>query len=230
MITIAVLLCQRKLTDWKISLPAVFSQTYSDYTVYLNIQIDAGKENEWEELYDFLSKQTIKYHIDEWTLESTWNPIPTIQNEQDNRGRIFPICTARNMALMYAKYNYSSHILFVDADVTIPKNSIERLLGANKSIIGGIVYGRGKGTGQKYITGEHNYKQHNNPRGIKEVDYSTCGFLLIQREVFRKISFSFDPETCLVDDPLFAKQAREAGYPWYVDIYFSAQHHSNNQA
>lgn len=164
-----------------------------------------------------------------WSYESSWNKEATIQDEQDNSKRLVPICIARNMALQYAKSSFASHIFFVDADVAVPSNSISVLVNHNKPIIGGIVPSRGSNKNILYVFGANNYPQPLKSKNLYEVDHTTCGFILIKRDVFRKILFSYDMELGASEDPLFGMQAREQGFSWWVDKNLVASHHSNNQ-
>jgi len=229
MIVAATLLCQRKLTDWKIVLPSLFALTYEDLHIYINVQYRFGEADSWNEMREWLKLQSKRYVLDEWSYESSWNKEATIKDEQDNSKRLVPICIARNMAIQYAKSSMATHLFFVDADVKVPENSIQVLLKAHKPIIGGKVPSRFNNKNMFYVCEGQKYKQPLEKEGIYIVDHTTCGFLLIERQVFREVLFSYDMEKGMSEDPLYGLQARQKGFNWFYMPILVAEHQSNNQ-
>jgi len=115
------------------------------------------------------------------------------------------IHTNRNKMVEQAKREGCSHLLFIDTDVIFGPDGIMKLLMADKDIAGGR-YNKRSFPIEFIVPGEMTE--------LTSVPFIPTGFLLINMEVFDKISspwFGFDENTDS-DDHYFCKKAIAAGY------------------
>lgn len=89
------------------------------------------------------------YYLDLWNVRSEWITFP--KGDQD-QARLVPICLGRNMCRMFAASQGAEWLLFLDSDVVVPPDSIQKLLEIAYDpetgevihrIVGGVVPGRG---------------------------------------------------------------------------------------
>lgn len=206
MILVATLLCDRKAYSQLYAVPRLFELSYPDITIYINIQTVA-LERHFSDLLEFLSGVDRPYHLDIWGWRSTWWEGPRF--DQDQR-RLVPIVMARNMAIEAAMALGASHLFQVDADVIVPRDSIERLLELDRPIVGGLVPGRGCHSHVHYVSARHRYIAPN----LIEADHGTAGFMLIRRDVFERLRYRHGPSSVypgvyLSEDPAYTEDARE---------------------
>lgn len=122
--------------------------------------------------------------------------------ELDGTNRLFRICTGRNLVHEYAQRDRDiSHILFVDSDLIIPPDSVIKLLEVGRPICGGDV--------PSYCMNGPRVSGYDFP---VEKHWNTAGFLMIRREVFRRLRWRADIEAGSTDDPCFAMDAEAAGF------------------
>ncbi len=118
-----------------------------------------------------------------------------------------------------------THLLFLDADIVPPRETVGRLLRANKSIVSGLyrkrlppyepmAFLKGRGGALKPIS----------PKGprLRRVDFVGAGCLLITREVFETIkppwfTSEWTERGHLAEDFSFCEKARRTGFSIYVD-------------
>jgi hypothetical protein len=111
-----------------------------------------------------------------------------------------------------------THILHLDADMQIPDDTIPKLLEMNHPIVSGDVWETYRCTGPKVEHYEFPVEHHQN----------TAGFLMIGRELFRRIRWRVDfgqsmtaPDNPEITRPMGEEACMHAdalamGYPWYV--------------
>jgi hypothetical protein len=142
--------------------------------------------------------------------------------DQDQSSRLTKICVARNMVFDFFQQTDYDYLLFVDSDVIIPKNTIENLIFDNH-LRSGLVYGRGDHKGAKYLF----YPKETEGAWTK-VDYATCGFLLIPRDIVFKTRFRWglpqEGGAICSEDPLFGSDCRKLGVNWFVNTDLVAEH------
>lgn len=226
MILVATLLCDRKAYSQLYAIPRLFELTYPDIVVYINIQTDDLERN-FSGLLSFLESVSRPYHMDVWSWRSTWWDPPRF--DQDQR-RLTPIVMARNMAIEAAMALGASHLFQVDADVVVPRDSIERLLELNHAIVGGLVPGRGCHSHVYYLSSHQRCIRD----GILEVNHGTAGFMLIRRDVFQYLRYRHGPSSVypgvyLSEDPAYTEDARERWGmgPMWVLTDLVAEHWDN---
>lgn len=118
--------------------------------------------------------------------------------------RLTRICMGRNLVIEYALRVQASHILFLDSDLRVPGDSIEKLLELDAPIAGGDVPA---------------YCLHGPPALTRyafpvERHWNTAGFLLVRREVFACVRWrhEFFGGTGRTDDPCYAADAEALGF------------------
>lgn len=101
-----------------------------------------------------------------------------------------------------------THLLFVDPQVLVKAEALEKLLAANKDAVAA-------GTGKK--------------AGLNEVEFATTDFMLIKRGAIEQLSkslgnklpfsieYSVDLSKRLGEDEVFSKNLRQLGYKIYID-------------
>lgn len=132
----------------------------------------------------------------------------------------------RTLLVHAAVKSRATHILFVDSDMRLPKDALERLLAHKKDIIGSNARSRTEDVwvarkGEKSISSK-------GKKGIEEVDTLGFGVILIDMKVFtgklRKV-----PENCFAqplntfnglfvgEDIYFCTVAKDNGFKIWVD-------------
>jgi hypothetical protein len=209
-VLVASLLCDRKSYSQNVGIPPLYNLKYPNYSVYLNIE--SKDPSLWNDLDKLIEKnQHINTECDVWQItESTWWKKPGFDQDQ---ARLFPICIARNMAIDCAMLNDYDYIFFVDADVIVPRNSLELLMAEDRPIISGTVPGRGAHNHAAYIFHPRSYPKP----GVVSCAHSTCGFTLIKREVFQVLRFRQGPhpihtEVHLSEDPAYGADMEQLGF------------------
>ncbi len=145
--------------------------------------------------------------------------------------------TARNKAMQeFLKDPQATHLLFVDSDMVLPANALEKLLGDGKGIVSGIYFKkespyypiicRKVGNGYDPI---EDYTE-----GLIEVDGCGAGCLLISREAAEKIGTVLSEENGfpaffsfahgISEDFWFCEKAKEAGLRIFCDTTVKCGH------
>ena len=123
----------------------------------------------------------------------------------------------------YKKLPDFNYILFVDADMVFPPNTLETLLEYKKEIVGVLYTERIKGKAQnifKYNSSNDTYSRYNIvPTGeLHKTGAIGAGILLVERSVFDKIRnpwFFYDVDKS--EDVNFCHRARMCGFDIYCD-------------
>jgi hypothetical protein len=164
---------------------------------------------------------------DMWEVASTWQNAPAYDQDQ---ARLEPICIARNMARAYAIATGATHLLFVDADVVVHPDGLERLLALDVPLCGGYVPGRGAHNHTYYVFGERARIDN-----LIYCKHGTLGYCLIRRDLFEVLPFRHGPHPLpayrhvhLSEDPAFAADAEiYYGAEWVIDMNCTAEHIDN---
>lgn len=227
MILTVTLLCDRKAASQLTAVSRLLELDHDDYEIYLNIESENFEEN-FKPLIEAIKKSGKKVHMDIWQCRSTWAKKPEFDQDQ---ARLNPIMTARNMSIQAAQALGATHILQVDADVVIPKDSIQRLLAIGRPLVGGRVPGRGVHSTIWYGKNATSDLTPNLPDHLIEMEYCTCGFALIERELFDLLKYRSGPHNTvksamLSEDPAFGTDAHDVwGFDWWtVDKTLVAEH------
>ncbi len=245
----AILLCDRKAYSQMVALPAVtelegvdeiyitietfmsgmnFTKLYNDLILFVNQHKKDMQDKGYPPLPTF---------VDLWTWRAAgWKATPAFDQDQ---ARLYNIVTARNMCRTFALEREASHLLFVDADVVPPTDTIPKLLAMKKPLVGGIVPGRGAHSHVKYIFDKLAMKEEDIAHFGDKVEnviackHGTMGLCMIERRLLSAIGFRYgvsreDGTTFLSEDPAFAQDAWYAGFgPWYLNREVRAAHIDN---
>lgn len=222
-VLIAILHCDRKAHNQSVCLSSVYGQAYDNFDVYHNVETE--DKTKFAELIDY-NQNEIQTYYDFWNCESTWWKKPAFDQDQ---ARLVPICEGRNRAIECAIHTGAEYLLFVDADMIIPADTITRMMARDKDMVGGYVRGRNDHKTAEYIFGGIN--------GIKdlgdnliECDHGNIGFVLIKRKVFSVLRFRSGPHCVLghlqSDDPNYCFDWLDIwkGQRFYIDKNVEAQH------
>jgi glycosyltransferase involved in cell wall biosynthesis len=137
----------------------------------------------------------------------------------------------RNNMVESALEEGADYVLFIDADMRFPKDTLERLLKHNKGIIGVNATTRSvpvKATAKTLEIEEDgtcNWKQisSKNKTGIEKADGIGCGVMLISKHTLTTIPkpwffFELLPENKLLgEDIYFCIKAKDAGIETFID-------------
>ena len=141
----------------------------------------------------------------------------------DEVNRIRHIAMGRNVIQDYALSmdeagNDVTHILHIDADMRVPDDTIPKLLEMNHPIVSGDVWETYRLSGPRVEKYSFPVEQHQN----------TAGFVMIGRELFRRVRWRADfgrfvqafddPELQrpMTEEPCMYADTLELGFPWYV--------------
>jgi len=148
------------------------------------------------------------------------------------RSQSGPIHEMRNTIVMRALAMDCTHLLFLDADMIYPQDTITRLFLRKRNIVGALTFKRWPPFNPILYTGEP-YKMRlmeQIPKGITEVTATGTGCLMINCEVFDNIDypwFKFDKteeNNPVGEDIDFCYRARAAGYSIHVDCDIETEH------
>lgn len=146
----------------------------------------------------------------------------------------------RNEAVRLAKEHKSDYLMFIDNDMQFPASGIQRLLDADKEIIGVHYNARPKPGGQVVSTVK--LRDPNNDPQFGQVIASeipaqlfTCfavgtGFTLIKMGVFDKLQFPYfvsgqmENGEAFTEDVYFCSKAKEAGIEVWVNPTVKMSH------
>jgi hypothetical protein len=130
----------------------------------------------------------------------------------------------------------ADYILWVDADMRFPKNTIEHLISRDKDIVGANattrvppIHGTAKNAwiNKKEKTINWQKISSKDKKGLERVTAIGCGVMMVKREVFLKTPrpwFWFEQlpgEKLLGEDVYFCVRAHDAGFETWVDHDFS---------
>jgi hypothetical protein len=172
---------------------------------FLAVEIDARGLAPFARLLDRLAQLDGRY----WTYHLDQDPDGGDQFEVRSGERHIRVCMGRNLGIEYALRRGASHVLFLDVDISVPADTLPRLLALQHPIVGGHVPSYClSGPAAEGYPSAWDVQQH----------WNTAGFLLCEREVIRRVRWGHDPdEGGLSDDPTFARDvARMLGAPTLV--------------
>jgi len=141
--------------------------------------------------------------------------------------------TARNNIVEDALEQDCTHILFLDSDMTMDKDMINRLIEHDKDIVSSFHIRR---LPPHYPNVFYKFKEeyrhiHQDcAKGLIEVDSVGFGGILIKTEIFKKLKYPYfkflfkDNKKLFGEDLLFCKNAKEAGYKIFVDCDLECGH------
>lgn len=214
----ATLLCDRKARSQLVAIPHILKIVGLD-RLYINVESnyrDQAFEAAYQPLTNLLAAGVpLPVDVDVWSWHSSWRKRPAY--DQDQR-RLDGIVTARNMARAYMLRMDATHLLFIDADVIVYPDGLQKLLALDRAVCGGLVPGRGAHSHVYYVFGPHrSVPEHPD---VIECTHGTCGYMLVRRDVLSTLAFRFGasreiPGRALSEDPAFCSDAFLNGFGRY---------------
>jgi hypothetical protein len=143
-------------------------------------------------------------------------------------GKSSIVADARNLGLDYAQKFNADYILFIDSDMTFPRDALLRLLVRNVDIIGATYSRR---TAPHHFLGDILPEQPvDAPKGLLEMTRIPTGFLLVKSSVFERLKkpyfrFRVDEEAGvnIGEDYDFSDRVRSLGFRIWCDPYLSKE-------
>ena len=143
----------------------------------------------------------------------------------------------RNLQADWGKrYDY---LFCVDSDIVLPRDSLSKLLFAQKDIISGVYIQRLPGNKPEIYKQDHSRYQYEElmSSGDRLVEIGSCGFgcVLINSDVLRKMEYphfvyksALDHNFTLSEDVYFCMKAKEAGFSVWCDTSIKCDHIGQN--
>lgn len=179
------------------------------YCIYFAaLELDGRGESAYEQLFDWF--RDIR-ECDPWCSDPDYHGdfaawlywIDDETNIRTNVSRTFYISMGRNIIIEYALRVNATHILFVDSDVLIPSDAVEKLLELDVPIAAGNVLAYQREGSTEFV------------RGIecRRIVENAC-MLLVTREVFQNTRWGGDMHHGSVanDDMWYADLCERLGY------------------
>ncbi|MGU3667278.1 glycosyltransferase [Methylobacterium sp. A49B] len=143
-------------------------------------------------------------------------------------GKSSIVADARNLGLEFAQKQNADYILFIDSDMTFPRDALLKLLVRNVDIIGATYSRR---TAPFNFLGDILPEQPADaPKGLLEMARIPTGFLLVKSTVFERLKrpyfrFRVDEEAGvnIGEDYDFSDRVRSLGFRIWCDPYLSKE-------
>ena len=143
-----------------------------------------------------------------------------------------PIDQMRNLIVRKALEISCTHVLFLDADMTYPVDTIPRLLESGKEVVGALCFKRWPPFTPTLFCGEPEklWQLDEYPEGLVKVTATGTGCLLVDCKVFEEMEypwFAFDHTQDggpIGEDVNFCYKAGRLGYPVFVDTRIKTGH------
>ena len=175
---------------WLDTADAMVRQSHYPVDFFASLELDARGLS----VFDQVTKQLMSLSGQWWTFS-----IDNGAHQISSSDRLPRICAGRNLIIEYALRQPYSHILFLDSDLRVPDDSVDRLLDLDRPMVGGVVPAYCQSGPVVY------------PPNVQE-HWNTAGFLLVRRDVWRIARWGIDPDAGMTDDPHFARTAELLGF------------------
>jgi hypothetical protein len=128
------------------------------------------------------------------------------------------------LAAQALKHAATTHVLFIDTDMRFPPDALQRLLAADKDIIGGNYRHRSEDV-NSVARGLDDQKVLSAGKiGLEEVLHTGTGFMLVKRKVFEgmekpwfETTYRHTHDDWMGEDVYFCVMARQSGFKVFVD-------------
>lgn len=201
MILIASTIAPHKLSEgfalkWLEHYEAMSESVGGNLSVFLAAEIDGRGIGVYEDLYGRL--EDVQAVV--WTFSINKQPFIHQPCKITTPDRLIRICTGRNLAIEHAIQIGASHILYLDTDTEPTPDCLTKLLETGRELVFGHVptYNL-DGPVMPELPGD--CRQH----------WSSAGFCMVSREVFRRVRWGHDPDDDKTDDPCFARDVEAMG-------------------
>ena len=138
---------------------------------------------------------------------------------------------ARNKMVDRAVNSGSTHLLFVDSDMSFPADAVQKLIDQKKEVIGGMYNRREEGNMPTILMDDGKRLSIPDvvPKETFEVFATGTGFMLIDLESLKKVDypyfwFGFYRDRMLGEDAWFCMQAQKAGIKVWCDPTLGIKH------
>jgi len=189
------------------------------------------------------SYEAVKLHVSEGLANAALPDDLKISGVTVLKSTAFPIDVARNAVVRDFLDTRNEWLFFMDADMTFPEDVIPRLLSRRKSVISGRYHMRKEPyhavayVKHRVVDGPNTYAPIHYGRGVIEIERGGAGCLLIHRSVLEHIRtrigdnwfrYQRGPEAphdfTVSEDFWFYRQARESGFPCFLDWDCECEH------
>jgi GT2 family glycosyltransferase len=188
----------------------------------INGSIAIGLPISWPHVHtDFFDSFTLLEKYMSHIIRASSGPIQEMRN------------TLVERALEMSMTDGVTHLLFLDADMVYPRDTIKKLWDAKKDIVGGLCFKRWPPFHPTLFGGEPSKLELIDPypeNEIIEVTATGTGCLLINLNVFAKIDYPWfefaqtDEGRPIGEDVNFCYKARDAGIKIHVDTSIRTEH------
>ena len=138
---------------------------------------------------------------------------------------------ARNKMVDRAVASGSTHLLFVDSDISFPKDAVQKLIAQDKDVIGGMYNRREEGNLPTILMEEGDKLViPNDPPGKTFPVFATgTGFMLIKLASLEKVEYPYfwfgvHKDRMLGEDAWFCRQVQKAGLTVWCDPNLGIKH------
>lgn len=198
-------------------------RTGHEVQFFAAIETDARGIAPFRDLFLALSEVDGRY----WTFS-----IDDGSSHVSSDNRLMRICTGRNLIQRYALNNGASHALFLDADVSVPADSLARLLEVGYPFLGGHVptYGLdGHKIGDLKFAGDEEVSWKVPEGHDIRMHWNTAGFLLVNDKIMSRVQWRYDLAAQMTDDPCYAADVQSwFGLPPLVDHSVVGSHYPDS--
>ena len=144
------------------------------------------------------------------------------------------IIRSRNAIRSYFLAKDFDYLFFIDSDVMVPADALQKLVKHDKDIVSGVVYTIWTLEGQtkiRPILFEYNdettrkiMKTKSKTPGLHEIAACGAGCMLVKRKVHAKISFAMPEDKKTSEDYWFCYLAEKQGFKIYADTSVQCKH------
>jgi len=156
------------------------------------------------------------------------------QGKYDIRFRTSSICyldCARNDLATKAFQDKPDYVLWLDADMSYPEDTPERLMKHDKLVISGLTLLKGNGLPMlfNFIGNSFDVRNAGIRTGLMKVDVASMGGLLVKTTVFEKLKFPYfntgwSKAMYVGEDIYFYKQCKNKGIEIWCDTSLKFGH------
>jgi hypothetical protein len=186
-----------------------------DVHVFAALELDSRGVHVHARTFDVLRRSGLPFDWWEFTVRDGAEHVTTAN-------RLHRICAGRNLITEYALRERFDAILYLDSDLKPDPESIPKLVGVDWPIVGGRVekYYGPDGNGPWGPPGEvpvHPRTGGEWPFRVEE-HWTTAGYLLVLREVFRKVRWGHDAyDDGPTDDQWYQESVKRLALPSMTD-------------
>ena len=201
MILVASTIAPHKMDEpyflsWLLHLEVMRESIDDDLTVFLAAEIDSRGLD----VYQPMTERLDEVGADIWTFGIDKAPLTDEPYEVTTSDRLIRICTGRNLAIEYAMQHQASHILHLDTDTEPTPDCLPKLLEVDRALVFGHV--------PTYCLSGPAIPEL---PGDCQMHWSSAGFALVRRDVFRHVRWGWDVDGGHTDDPTFARDVELMG-------------------